>query len=90
MKFEYDQKKSKINKNKHGLELEEAKALWLSPFVEIEANTVDEPRFMVIGTIKEKFYSCIYTVRGGDVIRLISARRSRKSEEKIYNEHIKT
>ncbi len=89
MKFEYDQKKSMSNKTKHGLSLDEAKALWLSSFVEIEANTLGEPRFMVIGKIKKKLHSCIYTVRG-DVIRLISARRSSKSEEKIYDEHIKT
>ena len=34
------------------------------------------------------FHSCVYTVRQ-DVIRLISARRSRKEEEKIYEERIK-
>jgi uncharacterized DUF497 family protein len=88
MKFEHDIKKSLINKTKHGLSLEEARALWLSPFVEIEAKTVGEQRFMVIGKIGEKHYSCIYTTRGS-VIRLISARRSRRSEEQIYNEHIK-
>jgi len=89
MKFEYDPKKSIANKAKHGLSLDEAKLLWLSPFVEIEAREMEEPRFMVIGKIGERFYSCIYTMRN-NVIRLISARCSRKSEEKIYHDHVKT
>jgi uncharacterized protein len=89
MKFEYDQKKAKTNKSKHGISLEEARELWFVPSVELKARTVDEPRFMIIGKINGKFYSCIYTMRG-EVIRLISARRSRKAEEEIYYEHIKT
>jgi uncharacterized DUF497 family protein len=44
---------------------------------------------MIIGKLNTVFYSCIYTTRGEDVIRLISARRSRKSEEAIYYEYIK-
>ncbi|MDX2346177.1 MAG: BrnT family toxin [Legionella sp.] len=63
--------------------LEDAKALWSVLSVEVKAKTVDEPRTMIIGKIRNKFYSCIYTVRG-DVTRLISARRSRESEEEIY------
>lgn len=68
--------------------MEEAKELWAAPHIEITAKTVDEPRFMIIGKIKNKFYSCIYTIRGANVIRLISARRSRKSEETIYHDYI--
>jgi uncharacterized protein len=83
MKFEYDSKKSVANKKKHGISLEEAKALWSVLSVEVKAKTVDEPRVMIIGKIKNKFCSCIYTMRQ-DVIRLISARRSRASEEEIY------
>lgn len=46
MKFEYDPNKSLTNKLKHGITLEEAKELWFVPAVEIEAKTVDEPRFL--------------------------------------------
>jgi hypothetical protein len=89
MKFEYDLNKSDSNQKKHGISLEKAKALWFGPYVEIAARTLDEPRFMIIGKLNTVFYSCIYTTRGEDVIRLISARRSRKSEEAIYYEYIK-
>lgn len=88
MKFEYDDQKSINNKTNHGISLEEAKTIWQSPFVEIKAKTVDETRYMAIGKINSLFYSCIYTIRT-DAIRLISARRSRKSEEKIYHESIR-
>lgn len=88
MEFEFDPKKSKTNKEKHGLSLQDAQVLWNVPHVQLEARTTDEPRFMLIGEIKGKCYSCIYTTRG-QKIRLISARRSRTSEEKIYHEHIK-
>lgn len=88
MKFEFDPNKSALNKKKHGIALGEAKALWSCLSVELKAKTVDEPRFMIIGQLGGKFYSCIYTTRG-DVIRLISARRSRKSEEEIYHEYFK-
>ena len=88
MKFEFDPQKSKRNKIKHGISLDEAQLLWAVPTVEISAKTVDEPRFMIIGEIRKKLYSCIYTMRGASV-RLISARRSRKTEETIYYEHIK-
>lgn len=87
MKFEFDNNKSHTNKMKHGISLKAAKSLWSVPGIEIEARTQDEPRYMFIGKIKGKCYSCIFTKRG-DVTRLISARRSRPSEEGIYYDHI--
>ena len=87
MKFEYDPQKSLANLQKHGVSLEEAVQLWSVVAVEIGARTSDEPRFMIIGKLGGKFHSCIFTKRG-EMIRLISARRSRKEEEKIYHEHI--
>jgi len=51
--------------------------------IEIPLLTDDEPRFLVIGIIDGKHWSGIITYRG-DVVRIISARRSRKEEVKIY------
>ena len=86
MKFEYDPQKSRLNLEKHGISLAQAAQLWTVSAVEVEARTLDEPRFIMIGRLEGKLYSCIFTKRG-DVIRLISARRSREKEEKIYHEH---
>ncbi|MEM7620486.1 MAG: BrnT family toxin [Pseudomonadota bacterium] len=84
MKFEYDPEKSASNHDKHGIDFEDAQALWLDPdLLEIQAKTIDEPRYMVIGKINDTHWSAIITYRD-DYIRLISVRRSREAEVKIY------
>lgn len=84
MDFEYDPSKSELNLKKHGMSLEDAKLLWDVPGIEIKARAEDdEPRFMMIARLNGKFYSCVYTIRQ-NAIRLISMRRSREAEEKIY------
>lgn len=84
MEFEYDQGKSDSNKRKHGIDFEEAAALWDDPeIVVIPAKVTDEPRAEVIGMINGKHWSAIITHRS-DKIRLISVRRSRKEEVEIY------
>jgi uncharacterized protein len=84
MKFEYDFGKSADNKRKHGIDFEEAQALWADPaLVEIPARTSDEPRWLLIGKIDEKHRSAVVT-RREENIRLISVRRSRDEEVRIY------
>ena len=61
-----------------------AQALWNDPdLVEIQAISGDEPRFLVIGCIVNKHWSAVTTYRGNN-IRIISVRRSRKSEVELY------
>lgn len=85
--FECDKAKSDSNKQKHGIDFVEAQALWDdTDSVEITTKPIDEPRYMVIGIIGSKHWSAIVAYRD-DVIRLISARRSRKEEIKIYEEN---
>jgi uncharacterized DUF497 family protein len=84
MDFEFDLKKSEINKLKHGIDFHEAQALWDDPdLIEIPLEVSDEPRFLVIGKISGKHWSGIITYRS-DKIRMISVRRSRKEEVGIY------
>lgn len=84
MKFEFDEKKSSVNKEKHGLDFFEAQALWYDPDVlEIPAKTTDEPRFLLIGRIEEKYWSAVITYRK-DTIRIISVRRVRVEEVALY------
>lgn len=48
MGFEYDQRKSGINRKKHGIDFAEARELWNDPdLLEIPARTTDGPRFLV-------------------------------------------
>lgn len=84
MIFDWDPQKSQSNLEKHGLDFESAKMLWEDPDrVEIIAPYPLENRFILIGKIKSQLWTAIYTVREG-VIRIISARRSRKKENECY------
>ena len=84
MEFEFDKRKSKTNKKKHGIDFVEARGLWNDPDrIEIPAVTIDEPRFIVIGKISDTHWSTIITYRG-EKVRIISVRRSRREEIEIY------
>lgn len=84
MEFGFDPVKSSANKKKHGIDFYEALALWEDQdLIEIPVKTSDEPRFLVIGRIAEKHWSGVITYRD-EKIRIISVRRSRKEEVKIY------
>jgi len=84
MGFEYDPEKSAENKRKHGVDFEEAQALWSDPvLLEIPARVSDELRWIVIGKMNEKHWSAVIT-RRSDNVRIISVRRSRDEEIEIY------
>ncbi len=84
MPFEYDPHKSDSNRAKHGIDFDEAQALWDDEaYLEIPTKNLDEPRFLVIGKIKEKHWSAVITYRGENV-RIISVRRSRDEEIELY------
>ena len=84
MDFEFNINKSKRNKVKHEINFIEAQKLWKDlDLIEIPIKTTDEPRYLVIGQISGKHWSGIITYRG-DNIRIISVRRSRKEEVRLY------
>ena len=89
MSFEFDPLKSESNRQKHGIDFEEAQALWDDEaFLEIPAKNLDEPRFLIIEKIKGKHWSAVITYRGENT-RIISVRRSRDEEIDLYeNESI--
>jgi uncharacterized protein len=84
MEFEFDEKKSTRNREKHGIDFIEAQLIWEdADRIEIPARTEDEPRYLVIGRIERKCWSAIITYRG-DKVRIISVRRSRNEEITLY------
>ncbi|MFC1858751.1 BrnT family toxin [Thermodesulfobacteriota bacterium] len=84
MEFEFDPRKSEVNKNKHGIDFIEAQRLWEDDDrIVIPAKTVDEPRYLIVGRINGKFWSGVFTFRDEN-IRLISVRRSRPEEVELY------
>ena len=82
--FEYDERKSASNLQKHGIDFIDAQALWHDPdLLEIPARIEDEPRYLAIGKIGLKHWSAVITYRES-TIRIISVRRSRDEEVELY------
>jgi len=86
MEFGFDPDKSAANLRKHGIDFDDAQALWRDPDrLEIPARSTDEPRTQVIGRIGEVLWSAFVTTRAGR-IRIISVRRARDEEKAAYLE----
>ncbi|MBP3193491.1 BrnT family toxin [Natronogracilivirga saccharolytica] len=84
IEFEFDENKSRANREKHGIDFYQALDLWKDPDVlEIPAITSDEPRFLIIGKLDQKIWSAVITYRKNN-IRIISVRRARKEEIELY------
>lgn len=84
MDFEYDEKKSIKNKEKHGIDFEESKALWNDKAIVVPAKSIDiEMRCALISKLENKCFVAIFTIRN-EKYRIISVRRCRKNEERIY------
>jgi len=83
--FEWDPAKSATNKTKHGVDFEQATAMWLDErAVKILAGEASEVRYYLIAKLNGKMYTAIWTTRG-TVVRLISVRRSRRDEVTLYS-----
>jgi uncharacterized DUF497 family protein len=86
VEFEYDPAKSEMNKAKHGIDFESAKALWADPRgIETSSRYEGEPRLVRLAKIESKLWVAIFTYRETN-IRIISVRRGRKKEELRYEE----
>ena len=84
MKFDWDPAKSESNRKKHGIDFQAAKGLWHDELrIEIYAPHPVENRSIIIGQYQGKLWTCVYTMRG-DTARIISVRRSRIKETKLY------
>jgi hypothetical protein len=74
--FEYDLDKSRANAVRHGVDFEQAQALWVAPHVIFHARQVyGEGRYLIVGKIDGRIYLAIFTYRG-IAVRLISCHRA--------------
>ena len=89
IKFEWDENKNNINKQKHNISFEEAK----TAFYDDNALMIDDPehseqeeRFILLGiSTKANLLVVCHCYRESDtVIRIISARKATKNETKQY------
>ena len=85
--FEWDQAKADSNFTKHGITFETAVEVFLDPYLLLsDATRVadGETRFKAVGRLAGEMVTVIFT-RRGDSLRLISARRSNRPEERGYD-----
>lgn len=85
MKFEWDENKNSINKEKYKISFETASYVFDDPYY-IEMydfeHSVDEDRYIAIGKVGDVLL-VVFTERK-DTIRLISARLATNAERSLY------
>lgn len=90
MEFEWDPLKAAANLTKHRVGFEEAAEAFF------DSNAIDdldaahstdlERRFSLIGLSARRLLFVVFAVRRGGAIRIISARKATRGEERLYND----
>ena len=91
MNFTWDENKRQVNLQKHGIDFEDVVEIFNGPMLTRLDTREDygEDRWIGIGIIKQRVIVVAYTERNnGDTIRIISARKALKHEEKFYKEGV--
>ena len=86
--FEWDEEKNKLNQKLHGIAFEDAKFVFNDPFKVILPDlyhSEKEERWLAIGIVSCVLF-VVFTERGENIIRIISARVGTKAEERLYND----
>ncbi|NWH03812.1 BrnT family toxin [Desulfobacter latus] len=87
--FEWDDTKNKINLKKHGVSFEEAQTVFFDDnAIEFDDpdHSLDEERYLLLGFSQSlKILVVCHCYRGSEsTIRIISARKATKKEQKAY------
>lgn len=91
--FEWDEHKAQINKKKHGVSFELAARIFADPnaFSHQDRFENGEYRWQTIGMVEGCLILLVaHTVKSGldgEVIRIISARKATKQEQKLYDKY---
>jgi hypothetical protein len=89
LRLAWDERKNRENQRKHGVSFEEAKTVFFDQqAVEFhdDEHGKREDRFLLLGvSAKLRILMVCHCLReGGDVIRIISARKATKNEQREY------
>ena len=87
MRVEFDPKKAASNLKKHDVSFDEAASCLLDPLARVrnDPDATNELRLILLGMSQAgRLLTVCYTLRGDEVIRLISARKSTTKEVKSY------
>ena len=89
MKVEWNPKKATTNISKHGVFFEDAVLVFYDMGrIETHDGREDygEDRWATIGVVYLSVLYVVYTVRDGETVRLISARKANAQEQKQYRQ----
>jgi len=89
MRFEWDENKAASNLTKHGVSLEEAVTVFgdpLSDTVPDPDHSLEEHRFIIIGSTESGKILLVAHTDDGETVRLISAREATYGERRFYEE----
>ncbi len=91
LRFEWDPRKASDNLRRHGVTFEEASTVFLDEsalLVDDPDHSVSEDRVILIGlSARLRLLVVVHCVRGDDtVLRIISARRATRREQRQYLE----
>lgn len=88
--FEWDARKAVTNLARHGVSFDEAVTVFADPLGRLEdddRHSVSEPRLVLLGTSSaDRLLAVMFTERGAERIRVISARPATRSERRQYEE----
>ncbi|MEL7143774.1 MAG: BrnT family toxin [Cyanobacteria bacterium J06643_4] len=87
MEYIWDEAKRLTNLRKHGINFVDVPAVFDSNIVTVEDNRYDygEQRFVTFGLLQGRVVAVVHTERE-DCIRIISARKATKYEQRTYFE----
>ena len=85
MEFEVGLEKSESNREKHGIDFNEAQSLWDDEMhIVVPARSTTEERYALIGRYRGSPWTCIFTLRETN-LRIISVRKARNEEKEGYH-----
>jgi uncharacterized protein len=81
--FEWDEAKNEINRAKHEIDFDNAIEVFHGQILLRQSDRNNEERWTALGDTGDRLIVVVFT-RREEVIRIISARRARKNEEREY------
>ena len=84
MRFEWDDRKSELNEEKHGVPLDFGCDIWHSRVVTLRSNKRGEKRKISFGMIGGECWAVVWEDKG-DTRRLISVRLATRRERSFYD-----
>lgn len=91
--FEWDVAKSETNERKHGVRFEDALLIFADPYALVEQDRIEGGEFrwqtlgMAGGVVLLLVAHTVRHERENEIIRIISARRATRKEQKRYDEN---